>query len=110
MNGKKFKKPLSVLLSVLMATSAMPLSAISVSACEAACQTGDCSGTYSNGFCCDCDGYEAAIQTTDKYDVDDDGIMDTVYEIGNAGQLMIPLLWLDIIWAMLLIVIMPVKF
>ena len=87
MNGKKFKKPLSVLLSVLMATSAMPLTAISVSAFEDPCQNEDCSGTYSNGFCCDCDGYEAAIQTTDKYDVDDDGIMDTVYEIGNAGQL-----------------------
>lgn len=87
MNGIKFKKPLSVLLSMLMATSAMPLTAISVSAFEVACQNEDCSGTYSNGFCCDCDGYEAAIQTTDKYDVDDDGIMDTVYEIGNAGQL-----------------------
>ena len=45
--------------------------------------------TYENGFCTDsgCDAYEPAVLTTDKYDMNDDGETDEVYEIGNAGQL-----------------------
>ena len=31
--------------------------------------------------------YQPAVETTDKYDIDDDGTKDTVYEISNAGQL-----------------------
>lgn len=31
--------------------------------------------------------YQPATETTDKYDIDDDGMKDTVYEISNAGQL-----------------------
>ena len=31
--------------------------------------------------------YQPATETTDKYDIDDDGTKDTVYEISNAGQL-----------------------
>ena len=31
--------------------------------------------------------YWPATETTDKYDIDDDGTKDTVYEISNAGQL-----------------------
>ena len=31
--------------------------------------------------------YQSAVETTDKYDIDDDGTKDTVYEISNAGQL-----------------------
>ncbi len=30
---------------------------------------------------------QSAVETTDKYDIDDDGTKDTVYEISNAGQL-----------------------
>ena len=46
----------------------------------------------SNGFgnCPKCNAtvvYQPATETTDKYDIDDDGTKDTVYEIGNAGQL-----------------------
>ncbi|MCI6580749.1 MAG: hypothetical protein MSH15_01955, partial [Oscillospiraceae bacterium] len=45
----------------------------------------------SNGFgnCPKCNAtvYQPAVETTDKYDIDDDGTKDTVYEIGNAGQL-----------------------
>ena len=41
----------------------------------------------SNGFCEVCGGYQAATLTTDKYDLDDDGQYDRVYEISNAGQL-----------------------
>lgn len=31
--------------------------------------------------------YQPAVKTTDKYDIDDDGTKDTVYEISNADQL-----------------------
>ena len=31
--------------------------------------------------------YQPATETTDKYDIDDDGEKETVYEISNAGQL-----------------------
>ena len=41
----------------------------------------------SNGFCEVCGGYQAATLTTDKYDLDGDGLDDQVYEISNAGQL-----------------------
>lgn len=45
----------------------------------------------SNGFgnCQKCNAavYQPAVETTDKYDIDDDGTKDTVYEISNAGQL-----------------------
>ena len=45
----------------------------------------------SNGFgnCPKCNAtvYQPAVETTDKYDIDDDGTKDTVYEISNAGQL-----------------------
>ena len=45
----------------------------------------------SNGFgnCPKCNAtvYQSAVETTDKYDIDDDGTKETVYEISNAGQL-----------------------
>ena len=45
----------------------------------------------SNGFgnCPKCNAtvYQPAVETTDKYDIDDDGTKETVYEISNAGQL-----------------------
>lgn len=45
----------------------------------------------SNGFgnCPKCNTavYQPAVETTDKYDINDDGTKDTVYEISNAGQL-----------------------
>ena len=44
-----------------------------------------------NGFgnCPKCNAtvYQPAVETTDKYDIDDDSTKDTVYEISNAGQL-----------------------
>ena len=45
----------------------------------------------SNGFgnCPKCNAtvYQPAVETTDKYDINDDSTKDTVYEISNAGQL-----------------------
>ncbi len=47
-----------------------------------------CNGTYTNGFCDMCGRYEKATLTTDKYDLNEDGAKDNVYEIANAGQLL----------------------
>ena len=45
----------------------------------------------SNGFgnCPKCNAtvYQPVVETTDKYDIDDDGTKEAVYEISNAGQL-----------------------
>lgn len=45
----------------------------------------------SNGFgnCPKCSAtvYQPAVETTDKYDIDDDGTKEAVYEISNVGQL-----------------------
>lgn len=40
-----------------------------------------------NGFCACNNVYQPAVLTTDKYDIDEDGSKDAVYEISNAGQL-----------------------
>lgn len=40
-----------------------------------------------NGFCVNCDYLQPAVETADKYDIDDDGTKEAVYEISNAGQL-----------------------
>ena len=40
-----------------------------------------------NGFCACNNVYQPAELTTDKYDIDEDGSKDAVYEISNAGQL-----------------------
>ena len=40
-----------------------------------------------NGFCACNEVYQPAVLTTDKYDIDDDGTKEAVYEISNAGQL-----------------------
>lgn len=46
-----------------------------------------CNATYTNGFCDMCGRYKAAELTTDKYDINDDGTKDSVYEIDTAGEL-----------------------
>ncbi|MBQ9145564.1 MAG: hypothetical protein IJX70_03775, partial [Clostridia bacterium] len=52
--------------------------AVAASAAEddACASTTDCTGTYANGFCTVCGGYQPAVQNED-----------VVYEISNAGQL-----------------------
>ena len=40
-----------------------------------------------NGFCACNEVYQPAELTTNKYDIDEDGSKDEVYEISNAGQL-----------------------
>ena len=49
----------------------------------------DTGNTNGFGNCPKCNAtvYQPATETTDKYDIDDDGTKETVYEISNAGQL-----------------------
>ncbi|WP_276693094.1 GLUG motif-containing protein, partial [Ruminococcus callidus] len=49
----------------------------------------DTGNTNGFGNCPKCNAtvYQPAVETTDKYDIDDDGTKETVYEISNAGQL-----------------------
>lgn len=108
----RIKRGLAVMLSVCMVFGMAPIQAgAEENDSEIAVQANDSAGkteqqsteeeeckhegveiTFnSNGFgnCPKCNAtvYQPAIETTDKYDIDDDGTKDTVYEISNAGQL-----------------------
>ena len=54
---------------------------------EIAVQTNDSAGKTEQQSTDEAIVYQPAVETTDKYDIDDDGTKDTVYEISNAGQL-----------------------
>ena len=80
---------LSVVLATVMIVGVLPLSG-NVTYAETTderCEVEGCFGTYDNGFCTVCEGYQSAKLTTDQHDIDDDGNKDAVYEISNAGQL-----------------------
>lgn len=106
------KRGLAVMLSVCMVFGVAPIQAgAEENDSEIAVQTNDSAGkteqqsteeeeckhegveiTFnSNGFgnCPKCNAtvYQPAVETTDKYDIDDDSTKDIVYEISNAGQL-----------------------
>lgn len=113
--GKKIsriKRGLAVMLSVCMVFGVAPIQAgAEENDSEIAVQANDSAGkteqqstdeeeckhegveiTFnSNGFgnCPKCNAtvYQPAVETTDKYDIDDDSMKETVYEISNAGQL-----------------------
>ncbi len=46
-----------------------------------------CNATNTNGFCDKCGKQVAPTLTEDKYDINDDGTKDKVYEISTAGEL-----------------------
>ncbi len=78
------KKTFSIILSIFLLITVMPTSSFAMSA------TCTCGNEYDdNGFCLniECNGYQPAVETIDKYDINDDSIFDIVYEISNAGQL-----------------------
>lgn len=106
------KRGLAVMLSVCMVFGVAPIQAgAEENDSEIAVQTNDSAGkteqqsteeeeckhegveiTFnSNGFgnCPKCNAtvYQPAVETTDKYDIDDDSMKENVYEISNAGQL-----------------------
>ena len=108
----RIKRGLAVMLSVCMVFGVAPIQAgAEENDSEIAVQANDSAGkteqqsteeeeckhegveiTFnSNGFgnCPKCNTavYQPAVETTDKYDINDDGTKDTVYVISNAGQL-----------------------
>ena len=108
----RIKRGLAVMLSVCMVFGVAPIQAgAEENDSEIAVQANDSAGKIeqqsteeeeckhegveitfnSNGFgnCPKCNTavYQPAVETTDKYDINDDGTKDTVYVISNAGQL-----------------------
>ena len=108
----RIKRGLAVMLSVCMVFGVAPIQAgAEENDSEIAVQANDSAGkteqqsteeeeckhegveiTFnSNGFgnCPKCNAtvYQPAVETTDKYDIDDDSMKENVYEISNAGQL-----------------------
>ena len=106
------KRGLAVMLSVCMVFGVAPIQAgAEENDSEIAVQANDSAGkteqqsteeeeckhegveiTFNNngfGNCPKCNAivYQPAVETTDKYDIDDDSMKETVYEISNAGQL-----------------------
>lgn len=109
---RRIKRGLAVMLSVCMVLGVAPIQAgAEENDSEIAVQANDSAGkteqqsteeeeckhegieiTFnSNGFgnCPKCNAtvYQPAVETTDKYDIDNDSMKETVYEISNAGQL-----------------------
>ena len=109
---RRIKRCLAVMISVCMVLGVAPIQAgAEENDSEIAVQANDSAGkteqqsteeeeckhegveiTFnSNGFgnCPKCNAtvYQPAVETTDKYDIDDDSMKETVYEISNAGQL-----------------------
>lgn len=73
----KQKRILSTLLSLVMVLSLVPAFALTAFAeTSVSCTESDCSGTYKNGFCSACGGYQMPAKNSSGY-----------YEIYNAGEL-----------------------
>ena len=86
---RSIKRGIAVLLSACMVFGMAP---IQTGAEENECKHEGVEITFnSNGFgnCPKCNAtvYQPAVETIDKYDIDNDSTKDTVYEISNAGQL-----------------------
>ena len=109
---RNVKRGIAILLSVCMIFGMAPIQAgAKENDSEIVAQTNDSAGkteqqsteeeeckhegveiTFNNngfGNCPKCNTavYQPAVETTDKYDINDDGTKDTVYVISNAGQL-----------------------
>ena len=83
-----FKKGIITALTVAMVTLLAPvIGAGGLKTITAKAEGTESHNYNSQGFCTECDAYQSAVLTTDKYDIDDDNSKDDVYEIGNAGQL-----------------------
>lgn len=83
-----FKKGIITALTVAMVTSLAPvIGAGGLKTITAKAEGTESHNYNSQGFCTECDAYQSAVLTTDKYDIDDDNSKDDVYEIGNVGQL-----------------------
>lgn len=78
---------LSILIILALVFSMLPITDVTAANEVIKCETEGCDAEYENGKCYK-KHLQAAVQTTDKYDMDGDGNTDLVYEIGNGGQLL----------------------
>ncbi len=78
MKTKTTSKLIMLILSVVMIATLFAVISVPAFTAEGdpCTSTDSCTGTYANGFCSVCNGYEPAALNSDGY-----------YEIGNAGQL-----------------------
>ena len=78
------KRILSLFLAFVMVLGMLPMSTLTASAANYvdgdACESTGCGGTYDNGFCTTCNGYQPA-EFVDNVEIADE------YRIYNAGQL-----------------------
>ena len=70
------------MIAMIMVIALVPVLVLTVSAADNRCQTGDCSGTYENGFC---SVNKTHYQSPDT--MKGNGTAAKPYEISNAGQL-----------------------
>ena len=87
----KTMKITGILLTFVMLVTMFGAFSLTASAADgdACVSTADCTGTYANGFCTVCDGYEPAVLVTAE-NREELGLAESYigyYAIGNAGQL-----------------------
>ena len=86
--GILFKKRIIIALAAAMATASAPVMVMNgCGVLTAKAEETESHNYNAQGFCTECDAYQPATLTTDKYDVDGDDSKDNVYEIANAGEL-----------------------
>ena len=76
---RKTTKIAGILLTLVMLVTMLGAFSLMASAADgdACTSTADCTGTYANGFCTECDAFQPAVYNEEK----------GYYEISNAGQL-----------------------
>lgn len=86
--GILFKKGIIIALAAAMATASAPIMVMNGwGVLTAKAEETESHNYNAQGFCTECDAYQPATLTSDKYDIDGDGTKDNVYEISNAGCL-----------------------
>ncbi len=86
--GILFRKGIIIVLAASMATaSALVMIMNGLGVLTAKAEEIESHNYNAQGFCTECDAYQPATLTTDKYDIDGDDSKDNVYEIANAGEL-----------------------
>lgn len=87
-NMRLYKRIASIVLALFMVVGLVPMMPMEAKAAvENACTTTqDCTGTYVNGFCSECDGYEAAQPVSENHHPELLETHNGYYAIENAGQ------------------------
>ncbi|MBE5933299.1 MAG: hypothetical protein E7263_07750 [Lachnospiraceae bacterium] len=87
MSRTKVKKTIQALAICIAVILSLVVPAPKAYAADGQCQEASCSGTYDNGFCSKCGGYEAPKQVSANHYSQLNGTHNGYYAIENAGQL-----------------------